>query len=118
MAKIIKTGVQENALKMINSNLRTLTGVNGILNASGEICLLNITVGSQRVSITVEKPFGDEILQEIRKKLTKETKTLAKKNAIVLDGNDLTVLENRHQEMESLGLESQGQEKKDEDRDK
>lgn len=117
MAKIIKTDIQENALKVVNSNLRTLVGINGMLNAGGEIYLLNIAAGSQRVSLTVEKAFGDGILTEIRRKTAKETKSLAKKNAIVLDGNDLAVLENRCQET-NLKLDSQGQEKKDEAGDK
>lgn len=96
MAKIVKTETQENALKSINSNLKALLGVNGILNISEETCLITISAGSQRACVAVEKRFGDEILQDIRKKLAKETKALARKNAIILDESDLKVLENRN----------------------
>lgn len=96
MAKIVKTEIQENALKIINSNLKALLGVNGILNISEETCLITISAGSQRTCVTVEKLFGDEILQDIRKKLAKETKALARKNAIRLDESDFKILENRN----------------------
>lgn len=96
MAKIVKTETQENALKIINSNLKALLGVNGILNINEEACLITISAGSQRACVTVEKRFGDEILQDIRKKLAKETKAQARKNAIILDENDLKILENRN----------------------
>ena len=96
MAKIVKTETQENALKSINSNLKALLGVNGILNISEETCLITLSAGSQRACVTVEKQFGDEILQDIRKKLEKETKALDRKNAIILDESDLKILENRN----------------------
>ena len=96
MAKIVKTETQENALKSINSNLKALLGVNGILNISEETCLITISAGSQRACVAVEKRFGDEILQDIRKQLSKEIKALARKNAIILDESDLKILENRN----------------------
>lgn len=100
MAKIVKTETQENALKSINSNLKALLGVNGILNINEETCLITLSAGSQRACVTVEKRFGDEILQDIRKKLAKETKALARKNAIILDESDLKILENRNRNPE------------------
>lgn len=99
MAKIVKTETQENALKSINSNLKALLGVNGILNINEETCLITISAGIQRACVMVEKQFGDEILQDIRKKLAKETKTLARKNTIILDESDLKILENRNPEL-------------------
>lgn len=111
MAKIVKTGTQEQALRAINSNLRTLTGVNGLLNSKREESYaISITAGQQRAFVVVEKSFGDGILQDIRRKLVKETKVLAKKNAIILDGNDMETLDNRYSDKERLGLEVQNQE--------
>lgn len=111
MAKIIKTDTQEQALRIINNNLRTLAGVNSLLNFKGEESYgITITAGKQRAFVLVEKSFGDEILQDIRRKLVKETKPLARKNAIVLDGNDICILDNQHPDKESLGLEKQNQE--------
>lgn len=111
MAKIVKTGTQEQALRAINSNLRTLSGVNGLLNSKGEESYaISITAGKQRAFVVVEKSFGDGILQDIRRKLVKETKVLAKKNAIILDGNDMETLDNQYSDKESLGLEVQNQE--------
>lgn len=111
MAKIVKTGTQEQALRAINSNLRTLTGVNGLLNSKGEESYaISITAGQQRAFVAVEKSFGDGILQDIRRKLVKETRTLAKKNAIILDGNDMETLDNRYPDKEGLGLGVQNQE--------
>ncbi len=109
MAKIVKTDIQEQALRTINSNLRTLAGVNGLLNSKEEAYGINITAGRQRALVLVEKSFGDEILQDIRRKLVKETKVLAKKNAIVLDGNDMGTLDNRHPGKESPGVVIQDQ---------
>ena len=111
MAKIIKTGTQEQALRIINNNLRTLAEVNSLLNCKGEESYgITITAGKQRAFVLVEKSFGDEILQDIRRKLVKETNPLARKNAIVLDGNDIDILDNQYQDKESPGLEKQNQE--------
>lgn len=111
MAKIIKTDTQEQALRIINNNLRTLAGVNSLLNFKGEESYgITITAGKQRAFVMVEKSFGDEILQDIRRKLVKETKPLARKNAIVLDGNDICILDNQYPDKESPGLEKQNQE--------
>lgn len=111
MAKSVKTGTQEQALRAINSNLRTLSGVNGLLNSKvEESYAISITVGKQRAFVAVEKSFGDGILQDIRRKLVKETKVLAKKNAIILDGNDMETLDNRYPNKERLGLGVQNQE--------
>lgn len=111
MAKIIKTNTQEQALRIINNNLRTLVGVNSLLNYEGEESYgITITAGKQRAFVLVEKSFGGEILQDIRRKLVKETKPLARKNAIVLDGNDISILDNQYQDKESSGLEKQDQE--------
>ncbi len=110
MAKIVKTDIQEQALRTINSNLRTLAGVNGLLNSKEEESYgINITAGRQRALVLVEKSFGDGILQDIRRKLVKETKVLAKKNAIVLDGNDMGTLDNRYPGKESPGAVIQDQ---------
>ena len=111
MAKIIKTGTQEQALRTINSNLRTLAGINNLLSSKEEECYgINITAGKQRAFMLVEKSFGDKLLQDNRRKLVKETKSLTKKNAIVLDDNDMETLENQHPDKESSGLETKGQE--------
>ena len=111
MAKIIKTGIQEQALRTINSNLRTLAGINNLLSSKEEESYgISITAGKQRAFILVEKSFGDKLLQDIRRKLVKETKSLTKKNAIVLDDNDMETLENQHPDKESSELETKGQE--------
>lgn len=114
MAKIIKTGTQEQALRTINSNLRILAGVNNLLSSKEEESYgINITAGKQRVFMLVEKSFGDKLLMDIRRKLVKETKSLTKKNAIVLDDNDLEALENRHPDKESSEVETKGPEMPD-----
>lgn len=111
MAKIVKTDTQEQALRTINSNVRTLAGVNNLLNSKeAESYGFNITAGKQRAFVLVEKSFGDGILQDIRRKLVKETRVLAKKNAIILDGNDMETLDNQYPDKESLGLEVRNQE--------
>ena len=111
MAKIIKTDTQEQALRTINSNLRTLAGINNLLSSKEEESYgISITAGKQRAFMLVEKSFGDKLLQDIRRKLVKETKSLTKKNAIVLDGNDLKILNNRYADKESSGLETKDQE--------
>ena len=111
MAKIVKTGTQEQALRAINSNLRTLSGINSLLNSKvEESYAISITAGKQRTFVAIEKPFGDGILQDIRRKLVKEIKVLAKKNVIILDGNDMKTLDNQYSDEESLGLEVQNQE--------
>ena len=103
MAKIVKTGTQEQALRAINSNLRTLSGINSLLNSKvEESYAISITAGKQRTFVAIEKSFGDGILQDIRRKLVKEIKVLAKKNVIILD--------NQYSDEESLGLEVQNQE--------
>lgn len=95
MAKIIKTDTQEQALRTINSNLRTLAGINSLLNSKGEESYgISITTGKQRALVLIEKSFGDKLLQDIRRKLVKETISLTKKNSIVLDDNDLKILDN------------------------
>jgi len=103
MAKIVKTDTQEQALRTINNNLRTLTGVNGLLNSKEESCGINLIAGKQRAFVMVEKNFGDMILQDIRRKLVKETKTLAKRNAVVLDGSDMEILDNQYLDKDSPG---------------
>lgn len=111
MARIVKTDTQEQALRRINGSLRTLAGVNNLLNSRGEESYgFNITAGKQRAFVLLEKSFGDEILQDIRRKLVKETRALAKKNAIILDGNDMETLDNRYPDKEGLGLGVQNQE--------
>ena len=111
MAKIIKTGIQEQALRTINSNLRTLAGINNLLSSKEEESYgISITAGKQRAFMLVEKSFGDKLLQDIRRKLVKETKSLTKKNAIVLDDNDMEILENGYPDKESFGLETKDQE--------
>lgn len=111
MAKIVKTGTQEQALRAINSNLRTLSGINSLLNSKvEESYAISITAGKQWTFVAIEKSFGDGILQDIRRKLVKEIKVLAKKNVIILDGNDMKTLDNQYSDEESLGLEVQNQE--------
>jgi len=108
MAKIVKTGTQEQALRTVNSSLRTLTGVNSLLNSKGEETYgFHITAGKQRAVVLVEKSFGDGILQDIRRKLVKETKSLAKKNAIVLNADDMEILDNQYSEQKSSELKIQ-----------
>ena len=46
------------------------------------------------MSLAIEKPFCDNILKEIRKKMVVQTETLAKKNAIRLVEGEIAILEN------------------------
>jgi hypothetical protein len=94
MAKIIKTNTQEQALKTITANLRTLTGINAVLNNPAKQAVITTTAGKDKSALTVDKAFADGILDGIRKRMVSEIRALAKKNAIVLDDDDKAILDN------------------------
>lgn len=95
MARIVKTDIQEMALKAIKGNIRTLAGIDGVLGTGAERAQLTVTAGREKVSLEVRKPSGDNILRDIRRKMVAETLMLARRNAIELDEGDWAVLEGR-----------------------
>lgn len=95
MPKIIKTNDQENALKTIVSTIRVLTGINSVLGQEGQAATITITTGKAKAVIPTEKDAADSILNDFRKKLVSEVKSLSKKYAIALDESDEAVLANR-----------------------
>lgn len=95
MAKIVKTDIQEAALKVIKRNIKILTGINTVINAKEKDSRMTIIAGKKKVSIAIEKSFCDNILKEIRKKMVAQTEVLAKKNAIRLEEEEIAVLENQ-----------------------
>lgn len=94
MAKIVKTDTQEAALKIIKRNIKVLAGINTVINAKEKDSRMMIIAGKKKVSLAIEKPFCDNILKEIRKKMVVQTETLAKKNAIRLVEGEIAILEN------------------------
>lgn len=99
MAKIVKTDVQESALKMIKRNIKILEGINAVLNSSEEKCKLIMAAGNKKISLVIEKSLKDNMLKEIHKKLSMQTRALARKNAIALDAEDIAVIDNQMGEM-------------------
>lgn len=95
MAKIVKTDVQEAALKVIKGNIKILTGINTVINCKEKDSRMTITAGKKKVSLAIGKPFCDNVLKEIRKKMVAQTEVLAKKNAIKLEEEEIAVLENQ-----------------------
>jgi hypothetical protein len=95
MAKIVKTDMQEEALKVIKENLKVLAGINAVFNSEEEKSNITIVSGERKVTLIIEKASRNNILKEIRKKIVVQTKGLAKRNAIRLDEEDMTILENR-----------------------
>lgn len=95
MAKIVKTDTQEAALKVIKRNIKVLTGINAVINAKEKDSRMTIIAGKKKVSLAIEKPFCDNILKEIRKKMVAQTEVLAKKNAIRLEEEEIAVLKNQ-----------------------
>ena len=95
MAKIVKTDTQEAALKVIKRNIKVLTGINTVINAKEKDSRMTIIAGKKKVSLTLGKPFCDNVLKEIRKKMAIQTEALAKKNAVKLDEEEIAILENR-----------------------
>ena len=95
MAKIVKTDTQEAALKVIKRNIKVLTGINMVINAKEKDSRMTIIAGKKKVSLVIEKSFCDNVLKEIRKKMVAQTEVLAKKNAIRLEEEEISVLENR-----------------------
>lgn len=104
MAKIIKTDIQETALKVIREKIKTLTKINAVLNSRETNSRILVIAGKRKVSLPVEQSFRDNILKEIRKKMVAQTEVLAKKNAIKLDEEDIAVLKNINGE--GLGKDS------------
>lgn len=95
MAKIVKTDVQETALKIIKGNIKILTGINMVINCKEKDSCMTITAGKKKVSLAIEKTFCDNVLKEIRKKMVAQTEALAKKNAIRLEEEEIAVLKNQ-----------------------
>ncbi|MDO4322574.1 MAG: hypothetical protein Q4C61_08590 [Lachnospiraceae bacterium] len=95
MAKIVKTDTQEAALKVIKGNIKILSGINTAINAKEKDSRMIITTGKKKVSLAIEKPFCDNVLKEIRKKMVAQTEVLAKKNAIRLEKEEIAILENQ-----------------------
>ena len=95
MAKIVKTDTQEAALKVIKGNIKILARINTEINAKEKDSRMTIIAGKKKVSLVIEKSFCDNILKEIRKKMVAQTEVLAKKNAIRLEEEEISVLENR-----------------------
>ena len=93
MARIVKTDIQETALKAIKGNIRVLAGIDGVLGTGAERAQLTVTAGREKVSLDVRKPSGDNILRDIRRKMVAETLMLARRNAIQLDEGDWAVLD-------------------------
>ena len=106
MAKIVKTSNQEIALKIVTSNIRLLAGMNAMLRIKEETAKLIIVAGKEKLSIPLKKPFCDEILKNIQKRLAAETKILAKKHAILLEDKELEVL--KEQLLKNINLDTQG----------
>ena len=95
MAKIVKTDTQEAALKVIKGNIKILARINTVINAKEKDSRMTIIAGKKKVSLTLGKPFCDNVLKEIRKKMIAQIEGLAKKNAIKLEEEEIAVLENR-----------------------
>lgn len=92
MARIVKTDIQETALKVVKGNIRVLEGIDRVLGMGEEKARITVTAGREKVSLEVRKPSGDNILRDIRRKMAAETLMLARKNAIELDGKEWSVL--------------------------
>ena len=95
MAKIVKTDIQEAALKVIKRNIKILIGINTVINAKEKDSRMTIIAGKKKVSLAIEKSFCDNILKEIRKKMVAQTEVLAKKNALRLEKEEIAILENQ-----------------------
>ena len=93
MAKIVKTDIQETALKAVQGNLRALAGVNLLLD-SGED-RYGMTFLKKKVIMVAGKAMGTSILEDVRRKLAAETALLARKHSIRLEEKELAVLERR-----------------------
>ncbi len=95
MAKIVKTGVQETALKAVQGNLRALAGVNILLDSGEEKYGITFAAGRKKVFMVAGKALGESILEDVRRKLVSETCLLARRNSIRLENQELSVLEKR-----------------------
>ncbi|MCI8741020.1 MAG: hypothetical protein HFG62_07160 [Lachnospiraceae bacterium] len=95
MAKIVKTGVQEAALKAVQGNLRAVAGINMLLDSGGEKYGITFMSGRRKVFMVAGKALGDGILGDVRRKLAAETCLLARKHSIRLEEQELAVLENK-----------------------
>lgn len=108
MAKIVKTGVQETALKAVQGNLRALAGVNILLDSGEEKYGITFAAGKKRVFMVAGKALGESILEDVRRKLVSETCLLARRNSIRLENQELSVLEKR-----PAGKHARGKEEKE-----
>lgn len=95
MAKIVKTDIQETALKAVQGNLRALAGVNLLLDSGEDRYGMTFLAGKKKVIMVAGKAMGTSILEDVRRKLAAETALLARKHSIRLEEKELAVLERR-----------------------
>ena len=96
MAKIMKTSVQEDALKKINMNIKSVSAINSILEKEGEKGLA-VTYGKSRFALPVSIDYTSGILMDVRKSIVSETRALAKKHSIMLDDTELEILDGKRE---------------------
>lgn len=94
MAKIVKTNKQEDALKAITANLKTLEAVNAELNTPDENGQIIYVFGGKKLAVPAVKAEKDKAVNAYRIKLADETRKLAKEYSIALDDADEKILNN------------------------
>ncbi len=95
MAKIVRTDIQETALKAVQGNLRALAGVNLLLDSGEDKYGFTFLAGKKKVIMVAGKAMGTSILEDVRRKLAAETALLARKHSIRLEEKERAVLERR-----------------------